>query len=153
MADKMTYTTAEGLQSLKVELHELTTKTRRELANRIEAAKDLGDLKENAEYHEAKEALGMTEGRIRQITEMLKNVSVIESGGSSVVRVGSTVEVEVNGKVKTYTIVGSNEADPVVGRISNESPLGSAFLGHAMGEDVEVETRAGTTMYRIQSIS
>lgn len=154
MADKLTYVTAEGLEKLKEELNILKTQTRRELANRIEAAKALGDLSENAEYHEAKDALSFVQGRIYEIEDMLKNISVIpggESGGA--VRIGSSVEVEVNGKSKTYKIVGSNEADPVAGRISNESPIGEAFLGHKAGESVEVETPAGGTTYKIVKVS
>ncbi len=155
MADKITYVTSEGLEKLKAELHELKTVTRRELALRLEAAKALGDLSENAEYHEAKDSLGMTEGRIREIDDMLKNIAVIDQGATKggVVRVGSTVEVEVNGKTKSYTIVGSNEADPMTGRISNESPLGNAFLDRALGDTVSVETPNGTVRYNLIKIS
>ncbi len=152
MAD-IAYVTAEGLEKLKAELHVLKTKTRRELAERIDAAKALGDLSENAEYHEAKDSLGMAEGRIREIEEMLKNVSVIELGGSETVRIGSSLEVEANGKRKTYKIVGANESDPLQGLISNESPMGKAFLGHAKGDEVEVQTPGGTTYYSIVSVS
>jgi transcription elongation factor GreA len=153
MADRVTYVTADGLTKLEAELRELKTVSRRELAQRIEAAKALGDLSENAEYHDAKESLAFVEGRIREIEDMMKNISVIEAGASGgVVRVGSTVDVEVNGKKKTYKIVGSNEANPAAGLISNESPLGSAFLGHAAGAQVSVETPGGNTVYRIVSI-
>lgn len=154
MADKLTYITAEGLEKLKEELRILKGETRRELANRIEAAKALGDLSENAEYHEAKDALSFVQGRIYEIDDMLKNVSIIpggEVGGS--IRIGSTVEVEVNGKKRTYKIVGSNEADPVAGLISNESPIGEAFLGNKAGENVEVKTPSGGTTYKILKVS
>lgn len=154
MADKITYVSREGLEKLKAEYAHLKTVRRRELAERIAAAKALGDLSENAEYHEAKDELGFVEGRVMQIEEMLKNISIIEEGGTGgVVRIGSTVTVEVNGKSKTYKIVGSNEADPVSGLISNESPLGNAFLGRSKGDTVEVETPAGTTSYTINSVS
>lgn len=154
MADKITYISAEGLEKIKVELHQLKTVKRRELADRIEAAKALGDLSENAEYHEAKDDLAFVEGRISQLEDMLKNVSIIQTSTSGdVVRIGSTVEVEVNGKKKSYKIVGSNEADPVAGLISNESPLGNAFLGHAIGDMVEVTTPGGTMTYKIVSIA
>jgi len=153
MADKIAYMSPEGLEKIKAELVHLKTVRRRELADRIEAAKALGDLSENAEYHEAKDDLAFVEGRIMQIQETLKNVSVIESGSSGgTVRIGSAVNVEVNGKQKTFTIVGSNEADPVTGYISNESPLGNAFLGHKVGEMVEVETPGGLMSYKIISI-
>lgn len=154
MADKITYLTTEGLEKLKTELTYLKTKRRRELADRIESAKALGDLSENAEYHEAKDSLAWVEGRVREIQEMLKNVSVIESGKSEgAVRIGSTVEVDVGGKKKTYKIVGSNEADPAAGLISNESPIGQAFLNHAVGDAVDVESPSGTTVYKILKIS
>lgn len=153
MVDKIQYMSPEGLEKLKQELQELKTVRRREAANKIENAKNLGDLSENAEYHDAKEELAFIEGRIQDIEQMLKNVSIIEEGGSTTVRVGSSVEVEVNGKMKQFKIVGSNEADPAQGMISNESPLGSAFLGHATGDDVDVTTPAGTQTYTITNVS
>lgn len=154
MADKLTYISKEGLEKLKAELAYLKTDRRKELVARIEAAKALGDLSENAEYHEAKDDLSMTMGRIHQIEEMLKNVSMIEHGGDAgVIGIGSSVTVEVGGKNKTYKIVGSNEADPVSGLISNESPLGSAFLGRSQGETVSVETPVGLNAYKILTVS
>ncbi len=154
MADNVTYVSAEGLAKLKAELEVLKYTRRRELADRIDAAKALGDLSENAEYHEAKEDLGFVEGRIAQIESMLKNFEIIADGSTGeVVGVGSTVEVEINGKKKTYKIVGSNEADPVAGLISNESPLGNAFIGHRQNDTVLVDTPAGKTMYTITGVS
>jgi len=154
MADKLTYVTPEGLDKLKSELEYLKTVRRRELAQRIESAKSMGDLSENVEYQEAKDALAFVEGRIREIDDMLKNVSVIaSSAGGDTVRIGSTVEVEFSKKRKSYKIVSSNEANPMEGLISNESPLGSAFLGHGVGESVEVETPGGTMTYKVVSIS
>lgn len=153
MPDKIAYMSPEGLEKLKAELKELKTVRRRELAERIDAAKALGDLSENAEYHEAKDDLAFVEGRIMEIEDMLKNVSIMtgtEAGGK--IGIGSAVEVEVGGKKKTYTIVGSSEADPVSGYVSNESPLGSAFLGHSVGDIVEVETPAGGTTYKILKV-
>lgn len=154
MADKLTYVSKEGLAKLQAELEMLKTVRRPELVERIDAAKQLGDLSENAEYHEAKDGLAMVEARIFEINHMLKNIELIESGGAGgAVRIGSKIRVTVNGKEREYHIVGSNEADPVNGLISNESPLGSAFLGHAEGDDVTVETPAGPTTYRITSVS
>lgn len=148
------YLTQDGLDKLKAELVTLKTKTRRELADRIELAKSMGDLSENAEYHEAKDTLSMVEARIREVENMLKDASVIQDvAGSNVVRVGSTVDVEARGKSKTYKIVGSNEADPIAGLISNESPLGRAFLDHKVEDKVEVDTPAGTMVYTIKKIS
>jgi len=147
------YVSAEFLAKLKEELHDLKTVKRRELAGRIETAKSLGDLSENAEYHEAKDALGFIEGRILEIDDLLKNAIVIEEekGGSNV-RVGSSVAVSVNGKEKKFTIVGSNEADPLTGKISNESPIGRALLGAKVGDEVDVETPSGTAVYEILRI-
>jgi transcription elongation factor GreA len=154
MADKINYLSPEGLEKLKQELVQLKTVRRREVAGKIEAAKALGDLSENAEYHEAKDELGFIEGRIMQIEDILKNVSLIQEGTSGGdVRVGSKIMVENAGKKKEYTIVGSNEADPLEGKISNESPLGSAFLGHKKGDKVSVTTPAGTQHYTITDVA
>ncbi len=154
MADKIQYVSPEKLEQLQQELVMLKTVRRREVASKIESAKALGDLSENAEYHEAKDEMAFIEGRIMEIEHILKNASVVEpSKSTGVVRVGSTLEVDVNGKHKTYKIVGSNEADPLQGLISNESPLGNAFLGHAKGDRVEAVTPAGIQVYVIISIS
>lgn len=154
MTDKVHYVTAEGLEKLKAELHDLKTVKRHETAERVDAARSLGDLSENAEYQEAKQQLSWIEGRVLQIQEMLKNVSVIEEerGASGVVNIGSTVVVESGGKKKEFQIVGSNEADPAAGRISNESPTGSSFLGHKKGDAVSVTTPGGTTTYTIVGV-
>lgn len=147
------YVSPEFLTKLNAELKDLKTVKRRELANRIEAAKSLGDLSENAEYHEAKDALGFVEGRILEIEDLLKNAVVVkQEANASNVRVGTTVAVSVNGKEKSFTIVGSNEADPLAGKISNESPIGRALLGAKVGDHVEVETPAGTTVYEVLRI-
>lgn len=153
MPEKVHYFSKQGLEKLKAELNELKTVRVRETSAKIESAKALGDLKENAEYHSAKDEMGFIQGRIREIEEILKNVKVIEEAGASdVVRVGSTVEVESRHGTRTYTIVGSAEADPVNGFISNESPIGQAFLNHAVGDEVEVTTPAGVVQYTIISI-
>lgn len=151
------YITAEGLQKLKQELHELKTVVRRDIASRIETAKALGDLSENAEYHEAKDAMALNEGRIHEIEEMLKNnivvIDTMPSGnGSGMVRVGSTVIVSVNGKEKTFSIVGSTEADPLAGKISNESPIGSHLLDRKVGDRISIPSPGGTVVYEIKEI-
>lgn len=148
------YVSPEFLEKLKAELHDLKTVQRRELANRIEAAKALGDLSENAEYHEAKDALGFIEGRILEIEDLLKNAVIIEhdAKAGTNVRVGSKVKVKVNGKEKTFDIVGSNEADPLSGKISNESPIGMALIGAHTGDKVNVKTPTGTTTYEVLEI-
>lgn len=150
MSEKINYFSKQGLEKLKAELDELKNVRVRETSARIEAAKALGDLKENAEYHSAKDEMGFIQGRIQEINEILKNVKIIdETSGGEFVRIGATVEVESHNGTKTYTIVGSAEADPVNGLISNESPLGQAFLNRAVGDEVEVTTPAGVIQYRI----
>jgi transcription elongation factor GreA len=147
------YVSPEFLEKLKEELKDLKTNKRREGANRIEEAKALGDLSENAEYHEAKDALGFVEGRIMEIESILKDMVIVEhEKGASNVRVGATVKVTVNGKPKSFQIVGSNEADPLAGKISNESPIGSALMGAKTGDKVSVDTPGGTTVYEVVEI-
>lgn len=143
----------EGYDKLRDELSFLTTVRRKEIAERIERAKELGDLSENAEYSEAKDAQGLNEGHILELTNTLKNVTVVESSHShEKVTMGSKVMVKsVNGE-KQYTIVSFNEADPAGGKISNESPLGVAFLNKHKGDQVEVETPKGTVKYKILKI-
>ncbi len=148
------YVSAEGLEKLKQELQELKTVKRQEVAARIEVAKALGDLSENAEYHEAKDEMAMIESRIFEIEDILRNVALIEAetGAKGVTHVGSTVVVIVKGQEKTFTIVGSNEADPTTGKISNESPIGGALLGVKKGDSVEVRTPGGYTTYEVKEV-
>ena len=151
---QVNYVSAEGLERLKVELQDLKTIKRREGAARIEAAKALGDLSENAEYHEAKEAMALIEGRIAEIENIPKDAAIIEDqiGVKGVASVGSTVHVQVNDKKKTFMIVGSNEADPLTGKISNESPVGSALLGAKVKDVIDVEAPGGTMQYVILGV-
>ncbi len=152
--DGQNYVTKEGLAKLQAELHELKTVKRKELANRIQEAKELGDLSENAEYAEAKNDQSFTEGRIMEIENMFKNVVVIsEEQSNGEVRVGSTIKVKSESGERAFTIVGSNEADPVNGRISNESPLGEGFLGKKVGDTVEVTVPKGVVNYKILAIN
>lgn len=141
----------EGYDKLKEELEFLSTVRRREIADRIEKAKELGDLSENAEYSEAKDAQALNDGRIADIMGTLKNAVVVSnaSKGSKEVAMGSKVLVSASGKEKEYTIVSFNEADPANGKISNESPLGVAFLGKKKGDEVTVETPKGQMKYKI----
>lgn len=149
-----TYLTQDGLDKLHSELKELKTVRRKEIAHRIQEAKELGDLSENAEYTEAKTEQGFIEGRIIEIENILKNALVIENNKSNTeVHIGSTIEVEYQGKIIKYTIVGYNEANPAAGLISNESPIGQALLGHKMGDNVDVSLPRGTVNYKIKSIS
>lgn len=149
----MQYISQEGLDKHKKELEALKLK-RQEIALRLEEAKALGDLAENVEYSAAKEAQAFNEGKIVELEQLLREAVVIEGNNkkSNIVQIGCTIEVKANGKNKFFTIVGSEEADPASGKISNESPLGSAFLGHKEGEVVEVETPAGRANYKILDI-
>jgi len=146
------YVTKEGLLKLRKELDELKNVRRKEVAQRIEIAKDMGDLSENAEYHEAKEEQGFVEGRIQELEASIPNAVIIEHVESGCVEIGNSVRVSIAGKEKEYTIVGANEADPSAGRISNESPLGIAFMGKCAGDTVEVKVPSGKTVYHIISI-
>ena len=143
----------EGYDKLKDEMTFLATVRRKEIAERIERAKELGDLSENAEYSEAKDAQALNEGRVLELANTLKNVTVVDSGTSSgEVSMGSKVTVKSDSGEKQYTIVSFNEADPLNGKISNESPLGVAFLHHGKGDQVEVETPRGVIKYKIMKI-
>ena len=154
MSDIQSYITKDGLAKLKDELKELKNVKRKEIAWRIQEAKELGDLSENAEYAEAKNEQAFTEGRIIEIENTLKNAVVIDkSGGNGVVQVGSSITAKTEAGSRQYTIVGSNEANPVKGLISNESPLGQAFLGRKAGETVEVKVPAGVVKYKIEAVS
>lgn len=145
--------TQEGYDKLKDELDQLSKVRRKEIAERIERAKELGDLSENAEYSEAKDAQALNEGRIMELSNTLKNVTVVEkASGSDHIVMGSTVIVKVNGQEKEYTIVSFNEADPLNGLISNESPLGVAFIGKKKNETVDVETPRGVVQYKIVKV-
>ncbi|MFH1111680.1 MAG: transcription elongation factor GreA [Patescibacteria group bacterium] len=153
MTNGQSYITKDGLLKLKQEYKELR-EARREIANRIQEAKELGDLSENAEYQEAKNAQAFNEGRILDIENVLKNAEVIEENDnhSQIIQVGSTITVESGGKKQTYKIVGSNEADPASGVISNESPLGQAFIGRKVSDMVEVQVPKGAVRYKIVSV-
>ena len=142
----------EGYSKLQEELETLSTVRRREIADRIEAAKELGDLSENAEYADAKEAQAFNEGRIGELTNLLKNLTVVENDRSGTIGMGTLVTAEVNGNVKEYTIVSFNEADPLAGKISNESPIGISLLGHKKGDVVKVKTPRGETEYKITGV-
>jgi len=145
------YLTAEGLEKIKKELEHLKTVKRKEISHRIEEAIKLGDLSENAEYHEAKDDQGLNEARIRELEEILNNAVVItnEKGRKNNIEVGDTILVKYNGQEKKFTIVGPSEANPAEGLISNESPIGQAFIGKKVGEVAEVEAPAGTIKYKI----
>jgi transcription elongation factor GreA len=146
-------TTKEGLEKLKKELHELRDLRRPEISNRIAKAKELGDLSENAEYHDAKDAMAFLEGRIGELSDYIAHAKVSEPVSTEIVTVGCRVTCEVNGKNKEYWIVGSNESDPGKGRISNESPLGQSFVGRKKGATFETTVPSGLLKFRILDIA
>jgi len=150
------YLTAEGLQKIEDELQYLKTVRREEIALKLETAIRQGDLKENADYHDAKDEQGFVEGRIRDLEDSLRRSQLIKDvGPSDIVRVGSTVTVSEEGydEEETYHIVGAHEADPGNGRISNESPIGRALIGARNGDIVSAETPGGEIRFVIQSIT
>ncbi len=145
--------TASGLKDLKEELEKLVT-IRPEIANNIKTARDLGDLRENAEYSAAKDAQSRNESRIEEIERIIENSVVIsQPKNAGIVELGNTVVMK-NGKVtKTFTIVGSVEANPLEGRISDESPIGQALLGKKIDEEVEIKLPTETVTYTIEKIT
>jgi transcription elongation factor GreA len=146
----------EGYNKLKEELDLLVNVKRKEIADRIEKAKELGDLSENAEYHEAKDAQAFNDGRIIELTNLLKNLTVVEVDSNSHGKVGMgsslTVKNINSGEEKEFSIVSFNEASPGEGKISNESPLGMAFIGKKKNDEVEVVTPRGEMKYKIIEI-
>jgi transcription elongation factor GreA len=154
MDDKPVLLTKEGLRQLEDELKQLVNVRRAEVAERIRHARDFGDISENAEYTEAKNEQSLVEGRIQTLEGMIRNAAMIEEEPreKGVVSVGAVVEVSSDEGAETYTIVGAAEADPLHGRISNESPLGRALLGHRSGEEVEWTSPSGTSKVRIKTV-
>ncbi len=148
--------TAEGLTKLETELDELKSVHRREVNDRIRQAKEYGDLSENAEYEDAKQEQAFIEGRILKLETMIRNARIIDESEyvADEVHLGAVVKVKdlKNNDNYEFSIVGSAEADPSNHRISNESPLGSALMGHKKGATVDVATPRGLVKYKIESI-
>lgn len=154
---KQIVVTQEGLQKLEQELDHLKTVKRKDIAAKIKVALSFGDLSENSEYDEAKNEQAIVEARIAQLEAILKNVKIVNSDelDSTVISIGSKVklnDLEMN-ETLDYQIVGSTEADPIAGKISDESPVGKALLGHCKGDQVEVETPSGNIKFEILEIS
>ena len=154
MAAQTTFLTPEGLKKLEEELEYFRTVRRQEVAQRLRAVLEEQDILENAEYEDAKNEQAFVEGRILTLGGILKNVVIIEEGGpTDRVGIGSRVTVaEEDGEPETYHIVGSVEADPKRGRVSNQSPLGKALLGHRVGDEVIVNIPDGVICFRITAI-
>lgn len=150
---KKTYhITDDGRKELEIELE--TLKGRRgEIAEKIAAARDYGDLSENAEYDAARSEQGLVETRIAEIEDILQNAELIKAGDKEIVSLGSKVVLEADGKKYEYTVVGSVEADPLSGKISNESPLGLALLDKKVGDTANITTPKGEIVYKIVEIA
>jgi transcription elongation factor GreA len=150
---KTTYISKDGLDKLRQELDEMLAVRRPEVAQRIHDAKEHGDLSENAEYEDAKNEQAFVEGRIQTLESMIKTATLIDENTSTDhVQIGSTVRVTGEDGEETFTIVGSAEAKPSDGRISNESPVGRALLGRKKGDKVVVQVPAGDFSYKILEI-
>lgn len=143
--------TAEGRKELEQELEELKSR-RGDVADKISEARDFGDLSENAEYDAAREEQGLLETRIAEIEDILKNAEIIKASKKSTIGLGSKIEVKIGKKTFTYSIVGPVEADPLEGKISNESPLGMALHGKKAGDKVSIETPKGEIVYEVAAI-
>ncbi|CCU77611.1 Transcription elongation factor GreA [Halanaerobium saccharolyticum subsp. saccharolyticum DSM 6643] len=156
MSEQQVMLTEEGFEKLENELEYLETEKRREVAKRIKVAREFGDISENSEYDDAKNEQAFVEGRIQEIKNMLNNAHVVkdEDITDKKVNLGTTVmlhDLDSDEKI-SYTLVGSAEADPLNYKISNESPIGKAILGHVIGDEVKVETPGGDVDYEIISI-
>lgn len=151
--DSKYYVTTERLEELKSELEESKTNTRLEIADALKRAKEYGDLSENAEYAQAREEQSRVETRIAELEELVKKAVIIAKAvGSDLVQVGSHVTVKKGDKVSEYAIVGSSESKPEEGRISNDSPIGRALIGHKVGDSVMVKMPAGEATYQIMKL-
>ena len=151
--DKPVYVSAEGLRKLEEELEHLRTVRRKEVADRIHSAMEFGDYSENSELEDAKNEQAFLEGRIMTLEQMVKNAAVIDQDGHhETVELGSHIVVEADGEKSQYTIVGSTEANPAEGRISNESPVGRALLGHRAGDVVRAVVPVGVIEMKILAV-
>ena len=147
------YVSKERLEELKTELEDLKTTKRAEVAERLRQAKEFGDLSENSEYSEARDEQGRIENRIFEVEDIVKNASIIKKGThSATIVIGSTVSFKKGSVTSQYQIVGSNEANPGEGKISNESPIGRAFMGHKVGDSITLQTPGGQTTYQITKV-
>ena len=148
------YLSKEKLAELETELAFLKTDKIPSTAQRIDEARQMGDLSENAEYHAAREDMAWAQSRVKELESIIDNATVISSNSSKsdAVQIGSVITVSVNGKEKQYTVVGAQESDPLSGKISNESPLGLSFLGKKKGDKVSVSVPAGVQEYEILEI-
>ncbi|MGH7204327.1 MAG: transcription elongation factor GreA [Candidatus Levyibacteriota bacterium] len=155
MNNKKIYLTQKGFEDLKKEFNDIQNKRRPEVVERLSAAREMGDLSENAEYTAAREELSFIDGRLEELEGILRQVEIIADGNHKTqsVDLGSQVIVKISDREETFTVVGEWEADPTEKKISHESPLGKALLGKAVGAEIEVEAPAGKMVYKIVSIN
>lgn len=144
--------TKDGVKELETELASLIAE-RSVIAERIKTAREFGDLSENAEYQTARQEQERLESRVSELENILQNVEIIKKpSGAKKVQIGTTVKLANNGKTKVFTVVGTVEADPANGKISDESPIGKAIMGKSVGDKVEIVTPAETTVYKVSEI-
>ncbi len=151
----MKYISSQKLKELKKELEERKTILRQQISQRIQEAQDQGDIMENAEYAEAKEAQSFNEGRIIELKNLINDAVIVsKKRKKNIVQIGSQILIKnKNGKNFRFTIIGSEDASPLEGKISNESPMGQASLGHKQGEEIQVQTPKGKIKYKIVKIT
>jgi len=149
---KLYQLTVVGKKELEAELATLISR-RSEVAGKISEARDFGDLSENAEYDVAREEQGLVETRIAEIEDILMNTEIIKGGNGSKIALGSSVELNIGKKNVNYIIVGPVEADPLSGKVSNESPLGKALFGKKTGDEVVINTPKGIMTYKVESVN
>lgn len=156
MSEKETLVTEEGLQKLKEELEHLITVKRPEVVEKIKVARSFGDLSENSEYDAARNEQAFIESRIQQLQKMIRNAKIIDASQEErdVVSIGRTVVFQElpDGEIEEYTIVGSTEADPLAGKISNDSPMAKGLLGKRKGEEVSIHTPSGEIRVKILEV-
>ena len=148
---KLFQITNEGKKELETELEELKSR-RGDIADKIAEARDYGDLSENAEYDAAREEQGLVESRIAEIEDVLLNAEIIKASRSSSVGLGSKVELKTGAKTVNYHVVGPVEADPLEGKISNESPIGLALMGKKVGDSATISTPKGEITYSVVKV-
>ena len=146
------YLTKEGLEKLKKELQELKTTKRKEISERLKHAVSFGDLKENAAYHEAKDAQAFLEGKIMELQKLINSAVIAKKGNKDKVQIGDIVTIKNSDIEDKYTIVGQAEADPLKGKISSESPIGKALLNRKVGESFEFDFSEGKIRYKVLKI-
>jgi transcription elongation factor GreA len=152
MSEDKIYVTKDGLENLKSEYDHLVNVRRKEVAEKLQKARELGDVTENAAYEAARDEQTFVEGRIEELDGLLKRVEIIKTGKEGKVAIGSRVKVHLDGDDQEFHIVGAAETDPGSGRISHKSPLGQALMGKGVGDKIEVEAPVGNLSYCILEI-